>query len=311
MSRPGQWAITASAIIAIALGSLASPAVAVTTPTTVSGSVLDENGQPLRGVQVYVTKTGPKLTFVGTTLSDGTFTTDRHSTLTAGTQNIVYIDGAEQYVSVTQPVALQVGANVRPAVQLARGATVEGTITTPSGVPLQGVNVVVARNNTDPLDFDYIQKTTRLNGTFDGGAIGSGTFHAYVGTDGHHASRATVEVPAYPGPDEPWPPVQVAVTNVRVPAKPVLTGVFTGRRSVKLYAKVSPTYNIAKLGTGAKVTFYDGSRIIRKNFTLGSSGQTAIPVTGLAYGTHLFKIKFLGTQDVAPTWSPILKARVR
>lgn len=296
MSRALRALFLVLAPLVLVFGGVVATAANAATLTTVSGKVVDGNGDPIRGIQVWVTTNGDDSQYVGGTDSLGDYSSPHGMTSTAGSSNVVFIDTASHYASDYRAVTLVAGTdNVIPDVTLADGATVTGTIKAPSGAPLKNVGVVVSDNDS-PIDPDYAQDTTTADGLYIAKPLGTGTFHVLLSLDNYATNRRTVVIPDANQIDN-------QDITTKVPVSLSFTATSPSRHRATLNVSVSATkYGLT--GPGGKVRVYDGTKILKSGVTLSSTGKVTISLSSLTSGRHTFKVSFLGGIDTLPK-SPV------
>ncbi len=303
MLRPSRALLAILAPLVLVVGGVAAPAALAATPTTVSGTVVDDaTGEPIRGVQVWVTANGSKYDYLGGTNSEGEYKSPHGMSHTAGLTNIVFVDSANHFASdYLEGVTLATGENnAITEMRLEPGATVTGTITAPSGALLKNVKLVLA-DNDDPIDPDYVEVTTAEDGTYEAKPLGSGDFEVLLPINNYSSSRSVAISGDGVIPD------QDVITKVPVSAS--FTGSSPSKKKATLKVSVSAaTYGITN--PGGKVTVYDGSKAIKSNVPL-VGGKATISLSGLKKGTHKFKVKYLGATDTVAKFTSVRSVKVK
>jgi hypothetical protein len=296
MSRALRALLLVLAPLVLVLGGFVAPSAFAAAPTTVHGKVVDGNGDPIRGVQVWVTTDGDEYDYLGGTDSAGGYSSPHGVTHEAGSTHLVFVDSARHYASDFEVVELEPAIdNAIPNFVMVPGATVKGTVKAPSGALLKNVGVVLADNDS-AIDPDYAQDFTTADGAYVAKPLGTGTFDVLLSLNGYGTSRRTVVIPNEN---------EIADQDVttKVPVSLSFSASSPSRHRATLKVSVSAaTYGLT--GPGGKVRVYDGTKILKSGVTLSSTGKVTIYLSSLKSGRHTFKVSFLGATDTLPK-SPV------
>lgn len=153
-------------------------------PSTVSGSILDPNGNPLAGATI--TLDGPVYA-TATSANDGTFTVDG---LDVGTYTVTvhadgYIDPAPDTITISA-----YGTNTVYTAAVFAPSSISGTVTSSAG-PVDGATVTI----DGPT---WSTTTTAADGTYSLGVLPPGSYSLTVTAPGYvDSATITVDVPTY------------------------------------------------------------------------------------------------------------------
>ncbi|MCW2801589.1 MAG: hypothetical protein JWQ70_3061 [Aeromicrobium sp.] len=313
------------ATVTLAAGALllafapAVPAFAAT-KTTVTGTVLDTAGNPVRGVSVVAFNLADDTDgFVefSATKADGTFSRTRYGQLGPGDWAFIFQDSSDENVAIESDQTLVTGANTLSApVHLQKGATVSGLVTARSGTPLKNIDVQVYNQALDVDDPSTIDPSislggigdsyTDVDGTYDVRPLITGTYDYGVsfgdGDDFHALGHATIGTVGAT--------LTLYLFNLRVP---VDTSITAKASKSKGKATVTASVDASYFGIdspGGSVTVYDGSKKLSTK-TLGSDGTASVSLSSLKKGKHSLHYTFSGATDTTATTSATAKITVK
>jgi hypothetical protein len=300
-----------------------SPAVPAfaATKTTITGTVLDSDGNPLRGVSVVAfnlddTSDDSYVEF-SATKADGTFSRARYGQLGPGDWAFIFQDSSDEEVAIEADQTLVTGANTLAApVHLKKGAIVNGTVTAPSGTPLKHVDVQLynqALNVDDPSTLDPSlllagsgDNISDVDGTYDVRPLVTGTYDLGVSFSdedefhpmGHVTITAAGQV------------VHSDIFNLRVPVDAFITAKASkskGKATVTAWVDAS-YFGIDS--PGGSVSVYDGSKKLTTT-TLASDGTASISLSSLKKGKHSLHYTFSGATDTTKATSETVKITIK
>lgn len=295
-------------------GLTGTSAVAAAAPT-ISVKIVDPAGKPIRGVSLYVYETGGsgRSDFVGSSWSDGTIRQATSSLLRSGTVTLVYLDSAETFVPLVVSRNLTTGDNDQGVVTLGYGAEITGRVRTPAGLKLDSAQVVAVPVGVGPRAKPYFDSDafTAPDGLYRLTGVPAGTYRVSAGYGAWQVSEEVV-VPAATG-RTPAPLTNVDLVGVRALPDVQLKGKARSNSSVYITAFV--TTDVGVLYPYGRAAVYDNGRRVTGIYTLtkhpGSGYEKKFTLKNLKKGNHRFQIKYYGSSEVLPGWSPTTTFRAR
>lgn len=276
--------------------------------TTISGKVVNSDGNPVRGISVLAANFdelggNEGLVFLYATDTDGTYSGSSFGRLAPGTWTLLFQDSAGRYVGSTRQETLVAGDNPLSDTALQLGGTVSGTVTSPSGIELKGVSIYGDDPTADSQSFFYPNYgDSDVDGSYEvrGMAVGDHRIHASFDEEAGVRRGAAYTIAAEGAQVGP-----VDVTNVKVPVTASLRGSSPSVGKLTFTATVSGTkYGVTN--PGGRFDLYDGSTKILAGASLFTGGTRTVTLSRLRKGTHSFKIRYLGfTDTTAKTSKPV------
>lgn len=317
--RRSAVAVTAGALL-LALSPIA-PSFAAT-KTTVTGTVLGIDGNPVRGVAVLGINLGDKaddgIVEFSATGADGTFSRARNGQLSAGQWVFIFQDSSDEYAAMVSDQTIVSGANTLDApVQLQEGASIAGRVTAVSGAELKNIDVHFynqALEVEDPSTFDPSllfggtgDNLSDVDGTYDVRPLVPGAYNMGI-SFGYEDDFQPVRQVSITAPGQAL--TQQNISNVRVP---VATKIKAKASKSKGKATVSALVDASYFGIdspGGQVKIYDGSKRLTTK-TLSTTGKVSVSLSKLKKGKHKLHFKFSGATDTLGAKSRTAKITIK
>ena len=172
-----------SATFTVGAGNNSAPTLALTkiVYASITGTIIDTNGNPVPNARVYAVSTPTSSTSVAsvTTNASGQYTIP---SLPIGTYAIhAYAAGYRE--GATPPFTVNQGANTAPTLQLAIAGIVAGTVTDGNGVPLANASVAIVPSAAGASAIATI--TTNSSGQYTFSSVPPGTYMVRGGETGY------------------------------------------------------------------------------------------------------------------------------